>query len=328
METSLGPKTAELIASVQKNPRSFSFEQIFRLMRHHLAELGDGSERALHDQVRVVPWLSLAFPPADVLSFKADIDDRGQPHYSLVTTNFGLYSTQGPLPTFYTEDLIEEYRADSSLTKDFLDIINSHLYHYYGLSRSHNNQPARLLEYRDPVTEFVLYAFMGQGQEGLRPETGIQAGTLEFFLGPRSSQGLSVYLCAVLSLERIEVEECVRYPVDIPLDQRCRLGRENTFLGDNIVVGLYITDYQTKIRLHFFDVAEETIQGFVRNTKEYERVKRHVDRFVEDSLEFDICLHPAPVVDFAKHRLGLGLSLASYLCAPGSLPQKPVLVRF
>jgi type VI secretion protein, VC_A0111 family len=320
-------KTAELIDAIRENPKRFSFEQIVRLIRHELAHTNPNSKKALREQVRIVPWLSLAFPPADVLSCQIR-EKQGKRHYELEATDFGLYSTQGPLPTFYTEELVEYARADSSLVKDFLDIINNHLYYFHGLALSHYNQPRKLLEENDPTIQLVFYSLMGQGQAGLRPETGMQLGALELFMGPRSSQGLAVYLGMALGMGRVEIDECIENTVAVPEDQLCRLGSANSQLGENIVVGKYIKEFQAKMRIHFYDVPEETFCAFIRDSTEFDRVRDCVERFAEEMLEFDICLHPAPDLVADNHRLGLGQTGAGFLCPPGGKAEKTVLVRF
>src|SRR5919108_3991821 len=76
--------------------------------------------------VRVRPELSLAFPAADI----AGIEKRGEGY--LVTARFlGLYGPASPLPTFYTEELLDEAAADACATREFLDIVNHRLYNLF-----------------------------------------------------------------------------------------------------------------------------------------------------------------------------------------------------
>jgi predicted component of type VI protein secretion system len=76
----------------------------------------------------------------------ADEDEADAPvHliYRLETTLFGLYSTQGPLPTLHTEELLDEACLDQSVVKDFLDLIDNRLARYLYQAELHFNHPRR-----------------------------------------------------------------------------------------------------------------------------------------------------------------------------------------
>jgi hypothetical protein len=62
------------------------------------------SEKDFVDNVRVRPRLGLGFPLRDIEGIEQDEDGR----YRIEANFFGLYGVTSPLPTFYTEDLIDE----------------------------------------------------------------------------------------------------------------------------------------------------------------------------------------------------------------------------
>ena len=131
MADTSGQPNSPMIDDLFTHGHEFSFAQVMRLARMYL---GAGGARELpevpwQERVRVRPDLSLAFPAADV----ARVERTGQNGADLlVTTTFlGLYGVSSPLPTHYTEDLMDEAAADSSVSRDFLDIIHQRLYQLY-----------------------------------------------------------------------------------------------------------------------------------------------------------------------------------------------------
>ena len=128
MADTSGQANSPLINDLLSRGHEFSFTQVMRLAR---TVLGPGGARELPDvpwqeRVRVRPDLSLAFPASDVVRVEQDGTDL------LVETTFlGLYGSSSPLPTHYTEDLMDEASADSSVSRDFLDILHQRLYQLY-----------------------------------------------------------------------------------------------------------------------------------------------------------------------------------------------------
>ena len=55
-----------------------------------------------------------------------ELDADGR--YRIEANFFGLYGVTSPLPTFYTEDLIDEMRQGHSAGRDFVDILHAALY--------------------------------------------------------------------------------------------------------------------------------------------------------------------------------------------------------
>lgn len=120
-----------LINELVKNSENFTLAQALRIII-----LTNGKNYAeclqyLKHKILVKPWLSLAFPSKSIINFTHNQTDNNYNNnydYVLEQTEFGLYSTLGPLPTFYTEELLDDFRSDETVSKDFLDIINNHLY--------------------------------------------------------------------------------------------------------------------------------------------------------------------------------------------------------
>jgi type VI secretion system protein ImpH len=114
------PSLEEQIETV---PYEFDFHQAVRLlekMRPEANPLGEGSN-PLKEALSIESRVTMSPSGADIQSLT--LSDTDKP--PVLTINFlGLAGIQGPLPTPYTELLIERLRHKDTSFKDFLDIFN------------------------------------------------------------------------------------------------------------------------------------------------------------------------------------------------------------
>ena len=120
MAAETGRETTDLIGRLLARPQGFSLGQALRLLGQAHSATPEGRHDYLLSRVRIRPWLSLAFPPGDLVALEETEDGAA---FELTATGFGLYSTLGPLPTLYTEELLDEARSDEGVSRDFLDIL-------------------------------------------------------------------------------------------------------------------------------------------------------------------------------------------------------------
>ncbi|MEG2005637.1 MAG: type VI secretion system baseplate subunit TssG, partial [Bilophila sp.] len=295
MDSQTGRETAPVIRRLERTPADFTLGQAVRLLGMSHTKDYAAWLRFLHKHVRVRPWLSLAFPATELTACTVTYDSEdAPPTYQLTDTAFGLYSTLGPLPTFYTEELMEEARRDESVSRDFLDIINNHLQQCLFLAQLHSKPVRQAVELQNPQTNHVLYCLMGQAYPALRPKGSPQVALLQLLLRhTRSAMGLEIYLARLLQLAPVWVEQCVPRMASIPEDQRCQLGTNNTTLGHDSVLGSHIADRTGKFRIHFYNLDEQDMVRFLPDSAEYAALRTHVSRFLDVPLEFDVVLHPA-----------------------------------
>ena len=103
-------QAADLERRLLSEPQRFTMMQALWLPGALNAETAEEMDRFSRSSVRVVPWLSLAFPPSEVVSVRK-LEESGEPVYRVTVPYYGLYSTMGALPTFYTEELLDEARG-------------------------------------------------------------------------------------------------------------------------------------------------------------------------------------------------------------------------
>jgi hypothetical protein len=153
-----------LMDKLLERGHEFSFVQVMRLARRHLDPEGEAGIPGIPWQERVTirPELSLAFPAADVAKVERDGDSL------LITAAFlGLYGPASPLPTFYTEDLMDEASNDESVFRNFLDIIHQRLYHLYIECWSKYRLSIRIIEENNPIDRERLLCLIGLGEREL-----------------------------------------------------------------------------------------------------------------------------------------------------------------
>jgi len=111
---------------ILKTTYEFDFHQAVRLlekMRPEAHSLGEGSN-PLKEALSIESTVTLSPSGADLQSLVPSLTDKPP----VLTINFlGIAGIQGPLPTPYTELLIERLRHKDKSFKDFLDIFNHRL---------------------------------------------------------------------------------------------------------------------------------------------------------------------------------------------------------
>mgnify|MGYP001485213125 CR=1 FL=1 len=145
---------------------SYSFIQAVRLLRFFMRAQGDEGEEVMRRRIRVRPELSLDFPGNDIISVSRKATDPDK--YFITATFLGLYGASSPLPTFYTEDLLEEASNDRSISRDFLDIINAPAYALFFKCRFKYSFSYNLMESGNQEMLERLYCLLGFGAEKIR----------------------------------------------------------------------------------------------------------------------------------------------------------------
>jgi type VI secretion system protein ImpH len=274
-----------LINDLLHNGHRFSFVQVMRLMR---VLLGPGALD--QGRVRVRPELSLAFPASDVARIEPEgVDGAG----FLVTATFmGLYGSASPLPTFYTEDLMEEDPEDSAACRAFLDIIHQRLYSLYFHCWCKYRMFIRVEEEQDRGEREKLLCLAGLGEQG--PAEWLQdAWSLARYIGlltmfPRSAVGLETLLRDAMGMDRISVIQCIRRNVPIPPDQRMRIGMANCRLGVDTFLGKEVVDRSGKFRIRIGTLTKSEFDSFLPGASRREQLAALVRMYVTTPLEFDL----------------------------------------
>ncbi len=234
---------------------------------------------------------------------------KTEPSYELTATFLALYGTASPLPTFYTEELIEEARLDRSGSRDFLDIFNQALYTLYYRAFQHYKLSFRTLEQQDNSVLQMQYCLLGLGSPALREAAHANHADLKFinlFLRRhRSAHALCLGLRLQLGIENIFIEECVLCKVPVPKDQLCRLGTAQAQLGE-AVVGEHVFDKQGKFRIHLKELTLQHLHDLSPKGILMQKLHNFLQQYLPGTLEYDVVLYAKKNIRVRSSYLGNG----------------------
>ncbi|HUU30245.1 MAG TPA: type VI secretion system baseplate subunit TssG [archaeon] len=290
-------KSPDIKDKLLKEGPLYSFVQALRLLRFVIGrETGrELDDNELYNRIRVRPELSLTFPESDITSIekipgKDESDIRSR--FSITVTFLGLYGSSSPLPTFYTEDLLDEQSLDKSITREFLDVLNLPLYHLYFKIWSKYRLFYNIAEKLDQESLERLYCLLGLGEERLRTQVDNSFALLKY-LGlvtqfPRSAEGLRSLLSDRLDEPSFRIIQCVPRVAEIPADQRLILGISANRLGDNCYLGLQIPDRQGKFRVRIGPVDSDTFHRFLPDRPNFSSLNSLVRFYLNQPLCWDM----------------------------------------
>jgi type VI secretion system protein ImpH len=292
-----GRPIAKLTEKLLTEGRRFSFIQAFRFLLLHLRRESSPAIdiNELVKKIHVRPELSLAFPEADITKIEASTP----PGSFMVTAAFlGLYGASSPLPTFYTEDLLQELASDQSISRDFYDIFNSRLYSLYFGIWKHYHLYFNIAE--DPDKDVIqrLYCLAGLGGETVRESAENPYGMLRY-IGlatqfPRSAEGLRALLADALSEPTIRITQCQERIASTPEDQRLVLGVSGNILGENAYLGAEIADRAGNFRVHIGPVPKETFNRFLPGQPDYQKLGQLIRFYLDQPLTWDLEVNLIP----------------------------------
>lgn len=281
--------TPTLKEELFEKPAEFSFLQAVALLWRFFSQENDVPETCnfLYDVLRIRPHLSLAFPGSDITDLR-ETQGATHPVYHITATFLGLYGASSPLPTFYTEDLLDERSDDITVTRDFLDVVNSPLYPLLLRAMSKYRPFFHLDQHESSITE-RLYCLQGYGHQELRD--GIAGvSRLPRYIGlfsqwPRSAMGLRTLVSDALSGEPVKLFPNIPRMVAIPDDQRLVLGRQCASLGEDAHLGDRILDIMGRIRLVVGPLDDESFHACLPGGSTYLWIEELVSLYLAEPME-------------------------------------------
>ncbi|KLU21467.1 hypothetical protein EOS_35875 [Caballeronia mineralivorans PML1(12)] len=275
-----------LMPGLQAEGARYGLFQALRLMR-----MGFPSDAAFHTGVRVQPNLSLAFPENDVERISVDDDGR----WRIVANFFGLYGVSSPLPTFYTEDLIDEARNGRSATRELLDIVHATLYPMLFNAWEKYRIWIAVSERGDQRRLDQLYALIGAMgyASSEQPETRLLRFAGIFNQFPRSALGLETLVRGLLDGAQVAVEPCVVRVVPIPLEARCELGAPGACLGDTLI-GTQIAQRSGTTLIRVGPVDARRFDTLLPGGAAYASLARDLALYLHDPVRCELELTLAP----------------------------------
>jgi type VI secretion system protein ImpH len=281
-----------LIPELLKQGHEFSFFQAIRLLRHMNpsgSETRAFSESCNH--ISIVPHLTLGFPASDLEKIE-ELEGKHLPRYKITANFLGLYGSSSPLPTWYTEELIEEEADGESVSKDFIDIVNQRLFALLFQCWAKYRPHLQVVEAQDPDHIERLFCLLGLGSKSFRRDIPDPYRLLRyiglFTQMPRSALGLETLLSDSLNGMKVTVIPCVARKVKIPDDQKMLVGSSIHGLGKNTIIGEEIVDRMGKFRIRIGPLDKKQFQNFYPEADTYKNVTFLTDMYILEPLEYDL----------------------------------------
>ncbi len=292
MASSNRGSSSHLKSDLLEKAHQFSFFQVIRLLRLFLSgqEVSHEEIGLEEEYIRIRPELSLSFPPSDVT--KIEEREGEKPRFFVTATLLGLYGSSSPLPTFYTEDLLEEASEDMSVTRDFIDIFNHRLYLLLFRCWIKYRLFLQVIEENHPESLEKLFCLIGLGEKAFRKDLP-EAYSLIRYTGlftqfPKSASGLRTLLYDAFGKIPIRIIPCVKRVVKIPWDQRLYLGKSGCRLGEESFLGEEIEDRMGKFRLQIGPLKSDAFHQLLPGHPEHQRLCFLTQFYLLDAFEYDI----------------------------------------
>ena len=253
------------------------------------------SVRSEDDGVRLDQTLLLGFAPGDVDLVKAD---SGRP--ILRQSAFGLLGPNGALPYRWTEHAHDLAQGASIGERDlsflaWLNVVQRRqtALFYRAWSDAQAVAAADRTDRRHPIAD-RLRALAGVSLPGLQQRDSIDDAFKMAFAAVLSRRVRNpVPLASMVALyfgAGVRIEEFAPHWLDIPPDQRSRLGMAFATLGEDAVVGTRLWDLCTRFRILVGPLSLERYHRFLPGRDDYEHLGDIVSLYV--GVEFEWVLVP------------------------------------
>lgn len=294
---------ADLSGFLNENARHFSAFEMIELIEDILdngKEVGT-HELASDEKIFFSVDSSLSFPTSDVVQVKQLPPAKlgKSQRYNIEVTFMGLHGSGTVLPSYYAEQ-IAQYDPDESTTKDFFDFFHNRL---IGLLYRAWRKPRYSRRYRPHgVDKFSnwIFSMFGLGNPESRNFTNVYWPRLLCFAGllstrNRSPSLFSTVITRAFNLDTVSIEEWTKRKVRISDSQLTQIGKKNSFLGQNFILGQNAPDIQGKIRVVIRNLDFSRFQDFLPHGKDFKSLRGLVEFMFRDQLGYDLKLGLKPL---------------------------------
>lgn len=293
MDTTYGP-TATSLSGLSRVIREYSLFQAVLLVMDRLREAHPLlNEDDLYDQLEFQANPSLGFPGSDVDRVQF-FNEHGQLRARLQFNLIGLVGAGSPLPAFYGEQALGD-SEEGNPTRNFLDLFHHRLQRLMlPIWKKYRYRASFQSGALDPFSA-QLFALIGLGGEEIRQAKELNWKRLLPYLGLLSLRAHSAALIeAVLRYyfkhAELTIEQCIERRVEILEEQRNRLGRANSLLGEDLVLGERVRDRSGKFRIYIRQLNWERFHEFLPIGFGYQPLCALVRFTLRDPLDYDIRL--------------------------------------
>lgn len=279
---------------LSNEPYRFEFFQAVRLLERLFPERAPVGRSSLpvRETVRFRTRVALKFPPSEIHELKKpyEPDPDKEPPMEMVVNFMGLTGPQGVLPTQYTELVMDRVRYKDTALWSFLDLFTHRMISFFYRAWEKYRFPIAFERgAHDQFTEY-LFDVIGMGTRGLRPrKLDVQDEALIFYGGlvtqrPHSTVAIELMLSDHFGVP-VKIRQFAGQWLKLEPESITYIGKQNSQLGMNTVVGTRVWDDQSKVRIRFGPLTFNQFKAFLPNGTAYKSAIS-LTRFMT-GLEFD-----------------------------------------
>lgn len=288
------------------------------------------------ERVRLRPNLSLGFAVADIERIGQTLFPDETPRWHIDANFLGLYGPASPLPTTYTEEILnDEFQNESeSLVRGFLDLFHHRLLSllYRGWEKYRHT-----VQYDPRGRDFLssrLLMLIGADLPWLPESQHLPAGRLLAYAGlltqrPRSAESLRAMLQEHFPEGEVSLTQCLPRSKRIMASQLNRLGMLNSRLGVDCTLGSSIVDAAGSFGVRVGPLDFENYTDFMPDRDSMAQLNELVDMFNSDGMDYEVTvvLHGEEVPGLQLGNPVRRLGYSSWL-GEGRGPDRSVTFRF
>ena len=247
-----------------------------------------------------------------VLENQIDLSEN-QTRFQISVNFLGLHGANSPLPTYYQEK-IAQFDREGSLLKDFFDFFHNRLISLlYRSMRKYSYYKQYQPNAKDDYSRRIFSIF-GLADKNIRSNDEINWARLLSFAGILSTRNRSPSVVATViehaffskeklqakreginaPLPTVSIDEWVHRKVDIDHSQKWSLGKMNSILGQDAVLGDRVSDITGKFRICINNLSFERFQDFLPKGKYYNSLKKLVEFMLKDQFSYELKLGLIP----------------------------------
>ena len=309
----------ELNEKIKPSVVKYTLPQGVRVAMTHLKELYPKEEpQVLYERLRFKSNPSLSFAKSELSKIEFIETAKGK-NVELTLNFMGLFGASSPLPSHYSEMILDSSSTDESL-KDFLDLFNHHIqkmiYPIWQRQRYYIQYQSGL---EDNFSKYML-SFLG-----LYSQTQIKSSKLDFqkllpYVGilsmkQKSAGTLVSILRHYLNHDDLEIVQCVQMNERIPTWQYSSLGEDNCSLGSNALIGESVKTKGSKFQILLKNISFESCYEYSLHGKKMGEVQELMDLALNEPLEHELCLElkkdEIKSCELSQHHLGINCFLGA-----------------
>ncbi|MEL1266375.1 type VI secretion system baseplate subunit TssG [Pseudoxanthomonas putridarboris] len=284
----------DLAGPLLDDAKNYAF---FSLVEHLHRLHGDNMEQLLDtdpstERIVFESDPGLGFPASDVLA-AGRLEGYAQDSYRLVVSFLGLHGPDSPLPGHYLERVASDHAHGNGLRVAFLDFFNHRLLTLLHRTWRKYRYHVRFQDGARDRFSRCVFSLIGLNDERLRGQAPIPWSRLLTYAGLVASRSRSPTVVAGIiahcfDLEQVAIREFQPKLIDIPDEQRTRLGQRAGTLGDSFMIGDRVRTYEHSFVIAISGLTQRRFRDFLPNGKDFFPLSKLIEFLLRDQLAYDL----------------------------------------